>query len=152
MTTPNNPGFNWNWNFYNIATDITKDPTFTFPKLAVESNYLVTLIVTSDFGCNDAISYEVKIIDNTLLIPNIMIPNGDGVNDNFEIGGLLKGGGYTETQVIIYNRWGKKVYENNNYKNNFDGEGLSDGVYYVTIKAKGILGDLEHKGSLQILR
>jgi gliding motility-associated-like protein len=152
MTTPSNSGFSWNWNFFDTATDITKDPTFTFPKLPEASEYLVTLIVTSDFGCNDTISYKIKIIDNTLFVPNIMTPNGDNINDNFEISGLIKGGGYTETQVIIYNRWGKKVYENNNYKNDFNGENLPDGVYFVIVKAKGILGDFDHKGSLQILR
>jgi gliding motility-associated-like protein len=87
-----------------------------------------------------------------LIFPNIITPNGDGVNDKFEIGALIIGGAYTETQVIIFNRWGKKVFETNNYKNDFDGAGLPDGVYYVTIKAKGILKDVEFKSSLQILR
>ena len=110
------------------------------------------LALASLVKCADTNSYNVKIIDDLLIFPNVLTPNGDGINDKFEIGALIRGGGYTEAQVIIYNRWGKKVYENNNYKNDFDGEGLPDGVYYVTIKAKGLLKNVEYKSSLQILR
>jgi gliding motility-associated-like protein len=87
-----------------------------------------------------------------LIFPNFITPNGDGVNDKFEIGTLIKGGGYKQTQVIIYNRWGKKVYENNNYENTFDGEGLANGVYYITVKAKGVIRDIDYKGTIEIMR
>ena len=161
LTTPINSSFTWDWSFYGPLPDSTKllgnsslqNPSYKFEgDYKEEKEYLVTLIAKSDFGCTDTNSYTVKIIDDLLIFPNILTPNGDGVNDKFEIGALMKGGGYTEMQVIIYNRWGKKVYENNNYKNDFDGEGLPDGVYYVTIKAKGLLKDVEYKSSLEILR
>jgi gliding motility-associated-like protein len=157
LTTPNNPTFTWNWDFGdNTATSDSMNPSHSFPSIPDEKEYTVTLISISDHGsgikCTDTNSYKVKIVDDLLIFPNIMTPNADGINDKFEIGALIKGGAYSETQVIIYNRWGKKVYENTNYKNDFGGEGLPDGVYYVTIKAKGILKDVEYKSSLQILR
>ncbi|MEI6695147.1 MAG: PKD domain-containing protein [Bacteroidota bacterium] len=162
LTTPMNPTFTWIWDFgHPGASSTLKDPVNVFPSIPEEKEYTVTLISLSDHGvdnlgipirCTDTISYKVKIIDDILIFPNIITPNGDGINDKFEIGALIKGGGYTETQVILYNRWGKKVYENNNYKNDFGGEGLPDGVYFVTIIAKGILKDVEYKSSLQILR
>jgi gliding motility-associated-like protein len=154
LTTPVDPSFLWSWNFGdNTATSDSMHPSHSYPSIPEEKIYTVTLIATSNFGCNDTITYyDVKIIDDVLVFPNILTPNGDNINDKFEIGALIIGGGYTETQVIIYNRWGKKVYESTNYQNDFDGKGLPDGVYFVTIKAKGILKDVEYKSSLQILR
>jgi len=161
LTTPNDSSFSWNWDFGDGGSDLVKNPVHEFPKTAEEKEYDVTMISLSDHGidnlgnavkCSDTSTYKVKIIDDILIFPNIITPNGDGKYDKFEIGALIKGGGYTEAQLIIYNRWGKKVYESNNYKNDFGGEGLADGVYFVTIKAKGLLKDIEYKSSLQILR
>ena len=160
LTTPIDNSFTWDWSFSGPMPDSSillgnsslQNPSYTFPDKRDEQEYKVTLIANSDFGCSDTNSYKVKIIDDLLLFPSVLTPNGDGVNDKFVIGALMKGGGYTEMQVIIYNRWGKKIYENNNYKDDFGGEGLPDGVYYVTIKAKGLIKDVEYKSSLQILR
>jgi gliding motility-associated-like protein len=152
LTTPDDTSFTWKWDFGDGKTDNIKNPIHLFPSTAEEKDYKVTLYSTSIFGCNDTVSYNAKIVNDVLVFPNIITPNGDGVNDKFEIGALTKGGAYTETQLLIYNRWGRKVYESNNYKNDFGGEGLPDGVYYVNIIAKGIFKDVEYKSSLQILR
>ncbi len=154
LTTPNDPSFTWQWDFGDNGTDFVRNPTHIFPNdKPEEKKYAVTLIATSDQGCNDTITYsDMKIIDDLLLIPNILTPNGDGINDKLIIGALEKGGGYTQTQLIIYNRWGKKVYENSNYMNDFGGEDLPDGSYFIMVKGKGVLKDIEYKSSLQILR
>ena len=60
------------------------------------------------------------------VIPNTFTPNGDGINDTFEIPALLQ---YLEFKLEIYNRWGNKVYE---YSNNGNlspdwWDGYSDG-------------------------
>ena len=46
------------------------------------------------------------------LIPNTFTPNGDGVNDTFEIPALMQ---YLNFKLEIFNRWGNKVYD---YSNN----------------------------------
>jgi len=33
----------------------------------------------------------------------------------------------------IYNRWGRKVFENNDYKNDWDGEKFAEGVYFYIL-------------------
>ncbi|MCK4360605.1 MAG: gliding motility-associated C-terminal domain-containing protein, partial [Bacteroidales bacterium] len=48
-------------------------------------------------------------------------------------------------------RWGKKVYEINNYKNDWDGGNLSDGVYFYILKCHGEFGDDIFKSSLTII-
>ncbi len=148
QTTPNVAGFNWFWDFGDSQNSNVKDPVHLYSALG---DYNVTLIVTSNHGCTDTVSHTVRIINDILEFPNIITPNGDGYNDKFVIKGLLDGG-YPETVLMIYNRWGKKVYEKTNYQNDFDGEGLADGVYFYVFRGKGIFREVEYKSSLQILR
>ena len=70
-------------------------------------------------------SFARTIVVPDFQIPNIITPNGDGLNDKFVIVGGLLG-----SRLEIYNRWGRKVSEFANYQNQWDGEGQSDGVYY----------------------
>src|SRR5690606_1471809 len=64
------------------------------------------------------------------LIPNLMTPNGDGLNDVFDIDCYGNG----DYELIIYNRWGNLVYHNTHYTNNWNAEDVSDGIYYFVIK------------------
>lgn len=60
-------------------------------------------------------------------IPNIFSPNNDGVNDVF----LIQGNeGFPNSRFEVYNRWGALVYESDNYRNNWRGDDLAEGVYY----------------------
>ena len=78
-------------------------------------------------------------------IPNIITPNGDKVNDVFKISGGDRG---SKFNVTIYNRWGKKVLQEENYKNDWEPTSLSDGAYFYKIN----VGGLEYKGWLQIVK
>ena len=76
--------------------------------------------------------------DTSVFIPEGFSPNNDGTNDVFIISGT--GGGTVSVQ--IFNRWGSKVYENNNYQNdwggtNEDAKELLDATYYYIIKVNG---------------
>lgn len=80
-------------------------------------------------------------------IPNIFTPNGDGVNDNFHIFGLE---GFPKSQVMVFDRWGKKVLDDADYKNNWNGADLADGVYYYILKrsdGKSYEGNVHKIGS-----
>lgn len=77
---------------------------------------------------NDHARVEVRIPD--LFIPNVFTPNGDGVNDVFEIVGIES---FDKVEITIINRWGNEVYRNDNYKNTWDGKGVNDGTYYYII-------------------
>lgn len=66
-----------------------------------------------------------------LIIPNVITPNNDGVNDRFYIRGLEL---YDTRPIIIINRWGIIVYFNENYTNDWDGGKLSDGVYFYVLE------------------
>ena len=61
-------------------------------------------------------------------VPNIITPNGDGLNDTFQLDEHLAG-----SYLQVHNRWGKEVYHHPAYRNEWDGEGLSAGVYLYSI-------------------
>ncbi len=104
----------------------------------------VSAIIMDINGCIDTATYNVDI-ECQPTIPNIITPNGDNVNDTFEIPGLTQG-----TIVEIYNRWGKTVYLSDDYDNSWSAADLADGIYYVYLKM-GIT-ELEYKGYVYVVR
>ncbi|MBL7944373.1 MAG: gliding motility-associated C-terminal domain-containing protein, partial [Flavobacteriales bacterium] len=75
-----------------------------------------------------------------LILPQGISPNGDGVNDTFEIIGLED---YPNNALAIFNRWGHKVFEAHPYQNDWDGRSqdeltlgdalLPKGTYYYVL-------------------
>lgn len=111
--------------------------------------YEVILLVTTEHGCTDTIMKTVEVIEDDLTFPNVFTPNGDGYNDTFVIENLET---YLFSTLMVYNRWGKKIYEKKNYQNDWDGEGAADGVYYYVLKYKGKLSEGEANGTVTIVR
>ena len=96
----------------------------------------------------DTLYYTLNVVNcpntgssNSFLVPNVITPNSDGINDLFEIQNLPE-----NTEVIILNRWGNVVFSSANYQNNWDGIDISgkdlvDGVYtYKFTTEKGTIG------------
>ncbi|HEV8515192.1 MAG TPA: LamG-like jellyroll fold domain-containing protein, partial [Cyclobacteriaceae bacterium] len=69
--------------------------------------------------------YEVNFI------PNVITPNGDELNQYFKVDETLVG----NVSLVVMNRWGKEVYRSASYKNDWDGGGLSPGVYYIILSS-----------------
>jgi gliding motility-associated-like protein len=98
-----------------------------------------SLVFSNQFGCDSIVSLKLKIdpysqgdtlcnsLDDRIFIPNSFSPNGDGVNDYFEVFGIPK-----PFSLIIYNRWGNIVFSSNNYGNNWDGTFQGKCVDYGT--------------------
>jgi gliding motility-associated-like protein len=82
------------------------------------------------YGCEFYIEHSIGY-DETVFIPNVFTPNGDGYNDTFYIRNLPDSG----TKVVISNRNGFVVYRSDNYNIDelWDGGNLSDGIYYYNI-------------------
>jgi hypothetical protein len=89
-------------------------------------------VVTQNNGYTSESNYVTCIQPEppTITIPNVFSPNGDGLNDFFIIRNLQL---YNFRPLVIYNRWGKVVYQNNQYNNDWDGMGVPDGVYYGVV-------------------
>lgn len=80
-------------------------------------------------GCIQTDSIRVSFVDCPGNIPNVFTPNGDGINDAFTISGLE----LLPWHLAVYNRWGRKVFESEQYKNDWNGSGLPSGVYYYSL-------------------
>jgi len=135
----------WYWNFGDGTLETWQIPT-TQHAFTTMGNFTVTHIVESQFGCKDTVSKTILVIKIT--IPNVFTPNGDGLNDHFVIDGIDQ---MTGTHLIVFNRWGKKVFESTDYKNDWDGENASDGVYYFILSFKDDLFQTTN-GTVTILR
>ena len=60
---------------------------------------------------------------------------------------------YISNEFIVLDRWGKKVYQQTNYRSGeWDGANLSDGTYFYILKCQGQFGDDVFKGAITILR
>ncbi len=80
-------------------------------------------------------STDIKKIIGDIKVPNVITPNGDGKNDVFKVEGIEL---YPDNTVAIFNRWGNEVFRSSGgYKNNWDGNGLSEGTYYYIFKMVG---------------
>lgn len=119
----------WSWNFGDGSPVISggdkQEVTYVYP---VGGQFMVTHTVETQYGCIDSITKEYLVIVE-IIIPNIFTPNDDGTNDFFVIDGIE----VLENCVLkIFNRWGRLVYKSDNYKNDWDGKGMAEGVYYYT--------------------
>jgi gliding motility-associated-like protein len=71
-----------------------------------------------------------------VIVPNGFSPDGDQVNDLFEITGLEE---LSPAELVVVNRWGTVVYTDAEYSNdwqglNDSGQNLSDDTYYYKLK------------------
>jgi gliding motility-associated-like protein len=94
-------------------------------------NYL--LQVTDSNNC--ITSKIVTVTENCpqqLFIPNAFSPNGDGLNDVFNIVTT----GVESYEIQIFNRWGIQVFSSQNYLQGWDGKNATNDVYVVQITYK----------------
>ncbi len=80
-----------------------------------------TYFVTSNELCADTASITIQVRDVetlTVVVENAFSPNGDGVNDEFIV---AADGNLTEFNIMIFNRWGEKVYESNSVNEYWNG-------------------------------
>jgi len=90
------------------------------------NDYTITYTPEDGFTGGDVFEYKICDLTNKcdnahvyvvvnnfkFLIPNAFTPNGDNINDYFEILGIEF---YPGNSLAVINRWGKKVYEAKNY-------------------------------------
>jgi gliding motility-associated-like protein len=93
-------------------------------------------------GCanSDAVTVTVR---PAIRIPNAISPNGDGVDDTWQIDFIEQ---YPENTVTIFNRWGDKIFSAENYsranewRGDIKGQPAPVGTYYYVVVTKGPLG------------
>ncbi len=142
-------GFSYEWS----PAESLDNPFASNPFANPEVNTTYTVVISDINGCSITRSVTVSVLEDfNLGVPNLFSPNGDGINDVWAIFNVET---YPKTSVIIFNRWGNKVWETDDYQNNWDGTAkngkeLPDGTYFYIITVGG--SDKQFKGDINILR
>ena len=111
----------------------------------------------------ESFRHEFSIIDDLDLgskfaIPNVFSPDGDGVNDTFKPLTTLELADY---ELVVYNRWGKKIFQSNIPEEGWDGtinaKASPSDVYIWTLKGRILFCDigedlLFRRGDVTLLR
>lgn len=124
------------WNFGDSTViDTTINPKHNYD---TDGNFSVQLIAVSDSGCIDTLLVPIKIYLGAD-VPNTFSPNGDGINDAFVLN--LSGEYSDNLSIEFFNRWGKRIYKNDDYQNNWDGKDKNNKLvqpdtYYYILKYK----------------
>lgn len=114
-----------------------------------------TLSVVTAQGCTASDDITLTVVPYCIKPMEAFTPNGDGVNERWLV---TNGSGCLDrAKAQVFNRYGAKVFESNNYQNDWDGtykgKPLPDGTYYFVITFRLITGKEENlKGSVTILR
>lgn len=138
------PNTNWTGEALNSSSgsEVTANPE------GVGETFVYT--VTSEIdGCIYVDQVEVRIFP--AIVPfNAFTPNGDGINDTWEIGNINE---WPNAQIVVYSRWGQKVFQATNYDNDWDGDGLPSATYYYVIELNPIEFNTEpYTGSVTIIK
>lgn len=147
------PGKQFTYRLYdsmNALVPVDQQPSGLF-KIVITSNR--SFYVSQVLGICESQRQEVKVSVGTtgLSIPNAFTPNGDGINDNWEIKGISN---YPGAKIQVFNRSGQKVFDslsNAEYFNGtYLGKALPAGSYYYKIDVGTLCGTAG--GSVTILR
>lgn len=148
-TSANNPTFEWFLNGTLIPSAITN--TFNANQ---EGNYSLTITQTTGCVSKKELPFEIRfpfVDPNVVLIPNIISPNNDGINDTWTIPQQYISG--TNTLVVVLNARGEMVLNTTNYQNNWPEEQLDfksvNPIYYYIITTQD---NTIKKGSITVIR
>jgi len=113
------------------------------------SSYYISQLNGSCESSRSKVDVEVGL--STLNIANAFTPNGDGINDYWEIAGIEN---YPNARVQVFARYGQKVFESRGYLSPFNGtwngQSLPSGVYYYIINLQTNCNLIN--GSITIIR
>ncbi|ALJ03947.1 hypothetical protein APS56_01730 [Pseudalgibacter alginicilyticus] len=139
-------------NWVVIEGNTTLDQNIFDPENVALGFYKFSYQISKD-GCLNTTEVSLEIHDECIVLPcgredviisKVLTPNGDTHNDLFTITGVETCGFTVELQ--IFNRWGAKIYESFDYKNDWNGyahkssvgkaDKIPNGTYYYIINLK----------------
>lgn len=141
----------YTWSFGEGANSSLTNPSHTY-----ENGGTYQVILTASNGhCQDTAIHTI-IVDEPVMVtvPNIFSPNGDGINDEFEV----VTSGVTSLSMDIFNRWGQKVYSIGSVTGKWNGKlnnghDASEGTYFYALIAKSYDGkEFKKQGSITVVR
>ncbi|MDX1684785.1 MAG: gliding motility-associated C-terminal domain-containing protein [Saprospiraceae bacterium] len=134
------------------------DPNIKSPIATLDTpgTYIYHIKVTDEFGCmaTDTVSVMVREPDciDGVFLPNAFSPNNDGFNDLLYVRSVF----VQDMELMIFNRWGEKVFESNDqsipWDGTFNNKKLPPDVYGYILKYKCIDGeDYVKEGNISLI-
>jgi gliding motility-associated-like protein len=131
----------YDWNFGDETASTEENPTHQYPVNATD--YVVTLTVNKASACQEHIQKKLRYEVNEgeiVYAPNSFTPNGDGLNDRFE---LMLWKPCDVYSLTILDRWGHLVYENDDANSSsWDGTSggytVPEGVYVFVLEGSSL--------------
>jgi gliding motility-associated-like protein len=148
----------WEWDspFSSPTSSNLTIPTFTFPEGEV-GQYPVTLMVETELGCRDTVTYLMNIVEDVLFYaPNTFTPDGDEFNQTWQP--VVSGIDESNFELIIFNRWGEIIWESRDpnvaWDGTYNGKLVQDGTYAWVARVGVPYNDdkLEFSGSINVIR
>ena len=140
----------WYWTFGDGNNSNIQNPIHVYQAQGV---YTTTLVVTDLNGCMDTTTLSYVIVSdsmsiNSIIVPNVFTPNSDGENDFL----VFKNLELFDNSLKVFNRWGTLIYEEENYKNTWYGDGISEGTYFYILEVVIDSRPETYKGTVSVLR
>ena len=119
---------------YWTPADYLDHPNSLTPITNSPANITYTLHVMSEVGCGDSTSSVYVRVYKKLSLINTFTPNGDGINDYWDIKNISD---YPNNEVSVFTRYGQIVFKSIGYgkpwDGNYNGALLPAGTYYYII-------------------
>ena len=139
----------WNYGDGNQSTEINPSHLFSYNSSATVLLTSYSLGLCSDTATKPITTGNFEDYFN-VIPPTILTPNGDGLNDLFKMD--LPFGIGSCASIMVFNRWGMKVFDSNGQNSGWDGRTTAgikvpEGTYFYIIDINGIT----KKGSLTLI-
>ena len=141
-----------------MPSNLLNSPSSPNPVATIQDTTVFVVTVTDSLGCTYTDSLKLNCVNvncgkPNIFIPNAFTPNNDGKNDRL----CFRGEWVQDFHIVIFTRWGEKVYESDDinecwdgrYKDNWCMPGVY--VYYCRIKCEDDQTS-ELKGDVTLIR
>ena len=141
-------GHKYSW--YTVPTGgspVWQDSTGRYTISGLQTPVIYYVAASNKLGCEGP-RMQVLARPNTceVFIPNIISSNQDGKNDTFQPQNLTSG----KWSLQVFNRWGKKIFETEDYQNTWPENNVTAGTYFY--KLQHLETGQKYKGWLEVVR